>query len=434
MIKVLLVGGGAREDAICRKLVEDGASICSAASNMNPSISALSRGILVTKETDENSIFDFAVRNEVDLAFVSPDSALDTNLVDRFMERGIRVASPGRSAAKIETSKAFMRDLVDKHQIPGQIDHRLFTSENGLLDYFQELDGSYVIKPIGLTGGKGVKVKGDHFRTDREGLEIASKILRSDSSVLIERKATGEEFSLQAFCDGSHLSFMPVAQDYKRAFENDEGPNTGGMGSITSYDHSLPFLSPGCVEKAKSILKQIAGALQKDGHEFHGILYGQFMDTGSDTVIIEVNARFADPEGINAIFLMEGSLLETLFGIADGSLQNQMKFTNMSTVLKYVVPTGYGSSPKATELHVDYAKFPGNPRVYYASVNGSLSNVKTTSSRALAVIAMSAKIWDASEKAESSLSAIKGDYSHRRDIGTKESIERKTKFMETLRS
>ena len=427
MINVMLVGGGAREDAICRKLVEDGAVIHAALSNLNPSIVSMAENIFVVKETDSEALLRYAVRNQADLVFVSPDSALETDLVDRLLERGIRVASPSRRAARIETSKAFMRELVDRHRIPGQISNRVFESPEGLEKYFHDLGGEYVIKPIGLTGGKGVKVKGDHFASDEEGLKIADSLIKKDGHVLIERKVYGQEFSLQAFCDGSSLFFMPVAQDYKRALEGDLGPNTGGMGSITSSDHGLPFLTSESVEMAKETMRQVASSLRKEGSDFHGVLYGQFMFTGSETLIIEVNARFADPEGINAIFLMQGSLLETLFGIADGSIRNRISFESKSTVLKYVVPPGYGTAPKVVDLTVQVDKFRSNPCLYYASVSGSMAKVKTTSSRALAVIASADKIWEASRKIENSLEWISGNYYHRRDIGARESIAAKMK-------
>lgn len=434
MIKVMVVGGGAREDAVCRKLARDGAKIYSVLSNLNPSILSLSTDRLIARETESRTIVSYAEENEVDLVFVGPDPALATDLVDSLIEKGIRVASPTRKAAEIETSKAFMRELVDKYKIPGQVDHRVFTSTSGLPEYLAEL-GDYAVKPLGLTGGKGVRVKGDHFRTDSEGLDIAARIIGSDGSVLIERKIIGEEFSLQAFSDGENLSFMPVAQDYKRAFDGDMGPNTGGMGSITDSDHGLPFISKSAVSESKEIMLRILHAMRSEDREFRGILYGQFMETSGGTRIIEINSRFADPEGINALFLMDDSLLDVLFGISDGKLSEHYEFMKKATVLKYVVPPGYGSAdPEVVELHVDPGIAGSGSEIFYASVSGTLSDIRTTRSRSLAVISAAESIPEAAEITDSVVNRIRGRFHYRKDIGTRESLDQKIRRMESIRS
>lgn len=433
MIKVLIIGGGAREDAVCRKLAHEGAEIYSALPNLNPSILSVSKDKLIVRETDSKSIASYAEEKNVDLVFVGPDPALATDLVDTLLDRGVRVASPTRRAAEIETSKAFMRDLVEKHSIAGQIEHRLFSSVSDLPSYISELK-DYAVKPLGLTGGKGVKVKGDHFSTDSEGIRIAEEIIRKDGSVLIERKVVGEEFSLQAFADGKKLSFMPVAQDYKRAFDGDIGPNTGGMGSITDMDHGLPFISEGTVSKSKDIMNNILNAMRSENREFHGILYGQFMETADGPKIIEINSRFADPEGINALFLMEDPLLDTLFQISEGTLSGNCRFSRKATVLKYVVPPGYGSEPETVELHIDPEIGRTGSEVFYASVSGTLTDVRTTKSRALAVISSAENIPDASDKTDKAIQKISGRFHFRKDIGKTESIERKIKKMDQIRS
>jgi phosphoribosylamine--glycine ligase len=424
MTKVLLVGGGGREDAICRAMVRSEASVYAVLKNENPSILRLSTDHRIMDETDHDKILAFARESGVELAFIGPDPVLNTPLVDRLWQSGIPVASPSLSAARIETSKEYMRSLLARHGISGNIASRTFTDPEELSSYVRDLEHEFVVKPLGLTGGKGVRVMGDHFQNPAEGLAYANDILDHDGKVLIEDKVQGEEFSLQVFTDGSHVAPMPIAQDYKRAYEGDTGPNTGGMGAITDADLSLPFLRAGIRENALGIMRHIIRAMKEEGNQFRGIMYGQFMQTRSDLRVIEVNARFADPEGINVLHILYDDLLEILFGIAEGDLRTYVNFNPLSTALKYIVPVGYGSKPEPGMLEVGDLDYP-NVSVYYAAVSGSISSVKMTSSRSLAMIATGQSIEEASDAVERSMSCIRGNFYHRRDIGSRELMKKK---------
>lgn len=425
MSRVLLVGGGGREDAVARRIVDSGSELFAALKNRNPSILNLSREHLICNELDYMSITGFAVDRKVDLAFIGPDPVLETPIVSELEKNGIIVASPSSSAARIETSKAFMRDLLEKHGIEGNIFSRLFTEKSEVANFLSSDTREFAVKPIGLTGGKGVRVMGEHLKDSAEATEYATSLLDRDGRVLIEERLFGEEFSLQVFTDGTRIASTPVAQDYKRAYENDKGPNTGGMGSITDRDGLLPFISRESYEKAASILQAVVSAMKRDGNPFKGVLYGQFMETVSGPKVIEINARFADPESLNVLSLFEGDFTELLFSIAGGNLKTNFSFNRQATVLKYIVPEGYGTKPLPGILQVNRQGLDKDVRLYYAAVSGSMETVEMSTSRSLALVGIADSIEEASARVEKNLVNISGKYYVRHDIGTREMMERK---------
>ena len=422
-MNVLLVGSGGREDAIARKIRETD-TLYSVIMNYNPSIIRLSKDIM-EYSTDSQKIADFARKNKIDIAFIGPDGVLETDLVDRLTENHIPVASPTQKAAKIETSKEYMRSLMKKYRINGDIENRLITNRVDLEKFFHENDGEYAVKPIGLTGGKGVRVMGLQLNGTAEAMAYASEILERDGKVLLEKRETGEEFSIQAFTDGRHIAFMPVVQDYKRLYEDDLGPNTGGMGSISDKNFTLPFITIDTVNDARDILRKIVDSMKEDGNTFKGVMYGQFMDTSHGVKVIEVNARFADPESINVLTLFKSNLVDVFLDIYNGTLKENLKFLDKATVLKYMVPPGYGIKPVESELTIKDGIESDNFKLYYSSVSGTLNRVKTSTSRALALIGIGDSIYEASDIVEDKLKYISGDYYIRHDIGTEQMLTRK---------
>lgn len=425
--RILLVGGGGREDAIGRRLVEGGAELYCTAKNTNPSLKGISKEYKVVNELDYESILDFAKERGIDLLFIGPDPVLDTPLADLASKSGIAVASPSRDAARIETSKEYMRSFLTRNGIDGNIFSRIFSDKVALKDFLSSATGEFAIKPIGLTGGKGVRVMGLQLNGVTEAIAYACEVLEKDGRVLIEEKISGEEFSLQVFSDGRNIASMPVAQDYKRAYENDQGPNTGGMGSITDADHKLPFISSQCVNKALAIMRDIVTGMNREGNPFKGVMYGQFMQVDGMPKIIEINSRFADPEGMNVLSLLQDNLPEILFNISDSRIRSHVNFEKMATTLKYIVPKGYGTDPQKGFLHIDISNMPDDLGIYYAAVSGSLERVEMSTSRALALIAKSATIQDASDIVEANLHRINGSFYVRHDIGSKEFINAKMK-------
>src|SRR5208337_2163246 len=178
--------------------------------------------------------------------------------------------------------------------------------------------------------------------------EAIAYVRSLNGKAVIEERLLGEEFTLQAFVDGTHLVPMPLVQDHKRAFEGDVGPNTGGMGSYSLPDHMLPFVTQADYKKAIGIMKSAVAAMERKGQSYKGVLYGQFMNTAQGPKVIEFNARFGDPEAMNVLSLLTSDLSEIVYRIVEGSLSpSHAEFAPQATVCKYLVPEGYPDSPHA---------------------------------------------------------------------------------------
>jgi phosphoribosylamine--glycine ligase len=222
---------------------------------------------------------------------------------------------------------------------------------------------------------------------------------------------------------------MPLAQDYPHAYENDEGPITGGMGSYSCANGLLPFVTREYYEKAFETLKATVEAMRKNGTPYKGILYGQFMLSRDGPVIIEYNARFGDPEAMNVLPLLRTGLLEIAEGIVDGNL-GKAEFENKATVVKYLAPRGYPTNPiKGVKVEVDEeAIAKAGARLYYASID---ENFTLLGSRAIAVVGIAETQGGAEKIAQSAIGHVKGELFYRRDVGTRESVEKR---IETLRN
>ena len=439
--RVLLIGGGGREHAIARALVESGATLYTVMKNRNPGIMRLSRDCLIAGESDVEKVCLYAKSRGVELAIVGPEAPLEAGVTDGLERAGVRCASPTRAAAMIETSKEFMRSLMERHRLPGRVEHRVFSSPAEVRDFLRDNPKGVAVKPVGLTGGKGVKITGDQLLTREDAIayavEVIEKRIGGVARVVIEERLEGEEFTLQAFSDGERVVPMPAVQDHKRACEGDVGPNTGGMGSYSQEDHLLPFLTRDEYEEGARVVGKIVEALASEGAPFKGPIYGQFMLTRDGPKVVEVNARFGDPEAMNVLAIMESGLLEACEAMASGGLErSKIAFAREATVCKYVVPVGYGTEPRAgSEILVDEGEVEREgARLYYAAVNeAGPGRVLTTSSRALGVVGVGGSITEAEARCEAALGRIKGEFFVRRDIGRPEALRRKVEHMREVR-
>jgi len=429
-MRILLVGEGAREHIIAEKLAQ-GAELYAVMSRKNPAIARLSKKHWIADTCDAAAVAR-AVDVDIDLAFASPDAALAAGVTDALAAKGMRTASPLKAAARIEWDKGFMRNLMEKHKVAGTPRHKVIRDENEAIRVIRDY-GMVAIKPLGLTGGKGVKVSGDHFKTIDEKFAYAQELIRKDGSVLIEEKLVGEEFTLQAFCDGTGLAFMPPVQDHKRAFEGDHGPNTGGMGSYSS-GAMLPFTARSDLEQARAIMRAVIHAMGKEGAPFTGVLYGQFMVTAEGPKVIEFNSRFGDPEAMNVLALLRSPLAEVFLSMADGKL-GRPEFSEECTVVKYLVPQGYpGKSLADAEVAVNGACMGrAGARAYYASVYEKEGKVCTTGSRSFGILGMGKTLADAEGAAEAGCACVSGPVWHRKDIGTAALVQKRVDHMKELR-
>ncbi len=439
MTNILLIGNGAREHAIAEAIMKSKRSpkLFSYMKAENPGIAKLSEQVQIGSYSNLEEIRNFAKVNNIEYAVVGPEDPLNEGVVDALNEMGIGCFGPKKDLARLETSKSFTRLLMQKYNIEGNPKFKVFESMEGISEFIDELDG-IVIKPDGLTGGKGVRVQGDHFDTCEEALAYCEEVLLEHPSVVIEEKLEGQEFSQQCISDGKTVAVTPPVQDHKRRFIGDTGPNTGGMGTYSDADHSLPFMTKKDAEDAYEITKKVAKAIYEETGEYYkGVMYGGFIITKNGVKLIEYNARFGDPEAMNTVPILKTDFIDLIKAVADGTLENlDVELENKATVCKYAVPIGY-ALPKDDSRSGKLGKISigdtGKAKLYYASVEEREDGIYMTGSRAVGVVGIADTIKEAEEIAENAIKAIEGNVDHRPDIGTEELINKRVKHMERLR-
>ncbi len=435
-MKILVVGTGAREHAICNAVKD--AELYSIMSNRNPGISRISK-FQISSEKDLIGVKKYALDNKIDIAIIGPEAPLEMGIVDELQAAGIGCVGPTKEAARIETDKAFMRDLFDTHKIGGSIVYKVFDNVEDTGDFIDEFGQDVVVKPVGLTGGKGVKIVGEHLEDGEAAKRYVKEIIDNKISgyaqVVIEERLIGEEFTVQAFVDGDKVVPMPAAQDHPHAYEGDQGPITGGMGSYSDKDGLLPFLDRKNYQESVKIMQDTVNAIKKEVGPYKGILYGQFMLCKDGPKLVEYNARFGDPEAMNVLPLLKTDFVELCENIVDGNLKSA-DFKRKATVCKYIVPQGYPETGKAGQIiNVNESKInQEGALVYYAAVNQKDDKIFTSASRALGLVGIGNTISEAEEICENVTKYVKGEVYHRRDVGTAKLIEKRIKHMNMLRS
>lgn len=442
MTRVLLVGGGAREHAMAEAIhrSKDG-SIVAVAKHRNPGIDRIASEYHLHDECDVPGVVDIATNSHVDLAVIGPEAPEEKGLADALIEAGIPCASPTQAAARIETDKQFMRDLMERHEVPGRLGFHPFEDADAACAFLDEHGPVWAIKPIGLTGGKGVQVHGDHF-TDVEGAKAYTRSVFESGAggghLQFEELAVGEEFTLMALTDGTTVRPMVACQDHKRLYEGDVGPNTGGMGSYSDADGLLPFLTQEDCDAALEIIQGIVDALRDEDTPYVGAIYGQFMLTADGPKVIEVNARFGDPEAMNVLHLLQTDYVELLAAMASGTLDDhRLRFRPHATVVKYLVPQGYGDGKSAagTPVTVDEdALAESGASIYYASIQAKKDGgYETLTSRTMGVIGEAPTIAEAERVAEAGIACIHGDLFVRHDIGTRALVQQRVDHIRQIR-
>lgn len=436
MKRILLIGNGAREHVIAETLKRSpqGCELGVFAGAVNPGLEKLAN-VYYNVDTLLNfeELKKFATDFRPDFAFVGPDEQVAAGAADALLEVGVQSVAPLRDLARLESSKSFTRDLVAKYKIPGNPQFKVFKNPDGLREYMEVL-GEYVVKADGLMGGKGVQVSGEHLHNYEDGVTFAVACIEKFGRVVVEEKFVGEEFSLMSFVDGTHVVDMPAVQDHKRAYEGDTGPNTGGMGTYSDANHSLPFLRPSDLEEAHEITVQVARALYEEtGKPYKGIMYGGFMATKNGAKLIEYNARFGDPEAMNVLPLLKTDFIAVCEAILNGTLDElPVEFEAKATVVKYVVPEGYPVDPKKGEK-IEVSPAPDGVKIYYASVNQKEDGLYLSSSRAVAFVGIGASLAEAEALAQSAVGSVKGPVFYRKDIGTAALIQKRVEHMKELR-
>ncbi|MFW9898876.1 MAG: phosphoribosylamine--glycine ligase [Candidatus Thorarchaeota archaeon] len=437
MVNCLIVGHGAREHVIGESLVQNGANLFAFMSFKNAGLEDLSEGkIKIHSETDFKEIIEFAKAKKIDFTVIGPEAPLCVGIVDALEKSNIPCIGPKIEAAQLEGSKIFTRNLLRKYKIPSNIESKNFNSMDGVKNYIKDMgEENIVVKPDGLTGGKGVKVYGDHLFSTQDIIDYCQELINQKSPFILEEKCNGEEFTLQTFVDGKAVIGSPLVQDHKRAFEDDKGPNTGGMGSYSIENHLMPFIVKNDVEMALEDMKKVVAAVKAEtGVEYKGFLYGQYMKTAKGIKLIEFNARFGDPEAMNILPLLNTNFLDICWEIINGNLSPNIEYEKKATVCKYLAPEGYPVSPKKDELvKINVNKLvKTGAKYYYASVYREGENIYTTTSRAIGILGIADNLEEAENIAENGVECIEGKLFHRKDVGTRKLLQKRIDHMNSL--
>jgi phosphoribosylamine--glycine ligase len=326
-VRTLIVGHGGRESALALRMAEHSV-LFAFMGHENPSIvghaSASGGGFATGDVCDPEAVAAFARAKEIDLAMVSADEPLAAGVVDALLAQGTRAVGPTRAGAEIEWNKAFARSLLAELAPEAVPRMRIVRQDSEVHEAVASFGSTPVaVKPSGLTGGKGVKVMGPHLSTHADAEEYARRLLARGGvgeSVLVEEKIVGAEFTIQAISDGVTVIFPPATYDYPYRYDGDEGPGTGGMGSLSMPGPTLPFMIPAHYEQACSIIERIIARLGAQGRHFSGVMNSGFFATADGVKVVEFNARFGDPECMNILSLFDGNWPEVMQSISAGSL------------------------------------------------------------------------------------------------------------------
>ncbi len=433
----LVVGGGAREHAIAAALARAGATIVVASANANPGLDRLAERAARLDPTDASRVVDLARGARVDAAVIGPEAPLAAGVADALRAAEVATVGPDRATARVESSKIYCRELLARRGVGGQPKFVAPASLDDVDRAAATFGAPFVVKPDGLTGGKGVWVQGADFADAKEGAVYAKSILLQGGRVVLEEKLDGEEFSLMALVTDSGIYPMPLVQDFKRALEGDAGGNTGGMGSYSQRDHLLPFVSAAARDAALEILTASVAAFRAEGLPYRGILYGGFLLGATGVRLLEFNVRFGDPESLNVLTLYEeGNFSELLHGVASGRVDpTLLQFRRRATVVKYLVPPGYGRAAKSggtLELDEEAIRADG-VQVYFGAVQAVGGGaVRLESSRGVALVGEASAVFEAGTRVEAALKHVRGDYYVRHDIGTKDDLARRTEHVRRL--
>jgi phosphoribosylamine--glycine ligase len=430
MEKCLLLGNGAREAVLAEKISE-GFELCSIMPYENPTISEYvkkSNGkFIIGNPFDKKLVEEFIKQEKIENCLISSDNLLKDGLIDLAKNLGLKTFGPTSKASKIEWSKTYALDIVKEIAPEMIIKNFKVTDKDELKKVIEEnyKDDSFVVKPEGLTGGKGVKVGGIHFNGKDEGYEYALSCLEESGIVIIQDKVAGREFTVTGLTDGKNLVITPTTFDYPYRFDEDKGPGTGGMGCLAFETGLLPFLTEEDIEKCADLMKKTINYVNKDSIEFTGPIYGGFFKCENGIKFIEFNARFGDPEAMNIL-----NTLETPFKDVFNHIQSQdltpenCKFAKKAICTVYMVSPNYAISaskePCKYTLNTKSIK-EKNAKVYFASSKRIEGNnyESVGNSRLVAILSEGRDIEEAKHKVYNAIEGNVDDVlNYRKDIGT----------------
>ena len=418
-MRILLIGGGGREHALAWKLVQSPKVEKLYAAPGNPGMALLQKCECINLNVDDlEGVADYAEEKSIDLTVVGPEAPLVAGLADVFKRRGLPVFGPSKAAAQLEGSKAFSKELMAKYNIPTAF-FKICEDIETAKAYVEEKGAPIVVKADGLAAGKGVVVA----MTKAEALEAIDEMMgdhkfgAAGTRLVLEEYMEGEEASLLAFTDGKTVVPMIAAQDHKRVFDGDEGPNTGGMGTYAPAPVMTDILR---LKATELILKPVVEAMAKEGSPYQGCLYAGLMIKGDSVKVVEFNCRFGDPETQVVLPLLDGDLAEIMLACATGTLDKaEVAWHDKAAVCVVMASGGYPESyEKGKEITgLAAAEEDKDVVVFHAGTKEAEGKIVTSGGRVLGVTAVDSSIKAARDRAYAAVEKIAFEKNfYRKDI------------------
>ena len=419
-MKILVIGSGGREHALVWKLAQSPRAETLYCAPGNPGIARRARCVPI-KAGDLSGLLDFAKSEAIDLTVVGPEGPLTMGIADRFREAGLRIVGPSRSAAEIEFSKVFSKSFMQRHRIP-TAHARIFHEAEPAIQYAKDHGGPLVVKVDGLAAGKGVIIAQD----ETEAVQAIDLILRrktfgeAGNQILLEDRLEGEEVSFLVFTDGKTVVPMVTSQDHKRVFDQDQGPNTGGMGAYSP----APVLSKILQEQVlREIVRPTIDGLAREGRLFQGILYTGLMLTQNGPKVLEYNARFGDPETQVILTRLDSDLVEIFDALTVGTLNRiRVRWSPNVSVCVVLTAKGYPATYESGQpiTGIEQAEAKNDVVVFHAGTVLRDGELVTAGGRVLGVTANGRDFQQARDLAYEAVSRIRFAGMHcRMDIGLK---------------
>lgn len=417
MMKVMVVGGGGREHALVWKIAQSPRVEEIFCTPGNAGIKKIARCVDISAE-DIKALADFAEKKSIDLTVVGPEAPLVEGIVDEFEARGLKAFGPNKAASQIEGSKVFAKNLMEKYNIPTAA-FRVFDNSIDAINYIDKMDAPLVVKAEGLAAGKGVVVAKDKDAAVSAVKSIMEQRIfgKAGARVVIEEYLEGPEVTVLSFCDGKIAVPMVSSRDHKRVFDNDEGPNTGGMGAISP----APAYSMELAEVVeKEIIQKTVEAMAAEGIPFKGVLYTGLMLTKKGPRVLEYNCRFGDPETQVVLPRLKTDLIDIMEACIDGNLEKVMiEWKEEKAVCVVLASGGYpGPYEKGKVIEgLSEAEAEG-ALVFHAGTAEKNGKIITTGGRVLGVTALGDTEDKARQEAYNAISKISfEDMHYRKDIG-----------------
>jgi len=420
-LKILVVGGGGREHAICWKIQKSPLVEKIYCAPGNAGISSNAECIDL-KADDISGLLKFAVENSIDLTVVGPELPLSLGIVDLFGKEGMKIFGPDMKAAEIESSKVFSKDLMKKYSIP-TAEYEIFDKYSDAVSYIDNIEYPVVVKADGLAAGKGVFICNER----QSSLNAINSIMKekefgeSGSRVVIEEFLKGEEASFFVLTDGDNYIPLETSQDHKAIYDGDKGPNTGGMGAYSP----APVISSELMKNR--ILEEIAeptlSAMKKEGRKYSGVLYIGLMISESGPKVLEYNCRLGDPETQPLLVRMDSDIVPVLDSIAGGHMeQKDIKWKENASVCVVMSSEGYpGKYEKGNEIkNIEKLEHMDDIYVFHSGTKLSDGKLVNSGGRVLGVTSLGNSIADARKKAYMAVKLVDNDFLYfRKDIGLK---------------